>query len=453
MPPTPRTPASAACSHGRGPAAPARREVSNSTSPWALSDPRASVWQGTCTCPWLYKAPLTASRIRDMPEGPTSTGSKHRPATEPDRPDAGSLLCVANFPSNTGYAWTFIEELYAAIADRLALCGIHTWVAYPSLNGEPVPLAGSAASPFEHVVRLDRLSSVRATAEFVRRHRVRVVYLCDRSVWHPAYALLHLAGARRIIVHDHTSGERTPPRGLKRLAKRWRRGLPGAQADIVIGVSDYVMRRKVEVDLVPPSRVWRVWNSIRLRSESPLKEMLEERLGLNPLRPVIACAARAAEVKGVDHLLRAFDRLSASTDAGPARPTLLYLGDGPFMPELRRIRAALASRGDIVLGSGRVRCPLGVGGSLLPLRLGTDGPRRARGSLASRWYPRGGGGRRERSPRTPRRRASARASSPAHALGPRGAPTPRRGRSAPCSCTVLPGASDAGTPTPRFRRV
>jgi glycosyltransferase involved in cell wall biosynthesis len=288
-----------------------------------------------------------------MPEGPTSTGSKHRPATEPDRPDAGSLLCVANFPSNTGYAWTFIEELYAAIADRLALCGIHTWVAYPSLNGEPVPLAGSAASPFEHVVRLDRLSSVRATAEFVRRHRVRVVYLCDRSVWHPAYALLHLAGARRIIVHDHTSGERTPPRGLKRLAKRWRRGLPGAQADIVIGVSDYVMRRKVEVDLVPPSRVWRVWNSIRLRSESPLKEMLEERLGLNPLRPVIACAARAAEVKGVDHLLRAFDRLSASTDAGPARPTLLYLGDGPFMPELRRIRAALASRGDIVLAGYR----------------------------------------------------------------------------------------------------
>ena len=26
---------------------------------------------------------------------------------------APGLLCVANFPSNTGYAWNFIEGLYA----------------------------------------------------------------------------------------------------------------------------------------------------------------------------------------------------------------------------------------------------------------------------------------------------------------------------------------------------
>jgi len=46
-----------------------------------------------------------------------------------------TLLCIANFPTNTGYAWDFIERLYAGIADRLTRHNVRTLVAYPSRLG------------------------------------------------------------------------------------------------------------------------------------------------------------------------------------------------------------------------------------------------------------------------------------------------------------------------------
>lgn len=260
----------------------------------------------------------------------------------------GSLLCVSNFPSDTGYAWTFIEELYAAISNYLAEWGVDTWVAYPSLKGRPKSLNGSRAQPLQHQVRLDRLSSIRATAELIRRKRVRVVYLCDRSSWHPAYALWRVAGVRKVIVHDHTSGERTEPRGLKRQLKLWRRHIPGAQADTVIAVSDYVLQRKIDVDLLPAKCVHRVWNSVDVPMERPSKSVSVAGLGLNPARPVVACAARATREKGIHHLLRAFDRLNTDAELASLNPALIFVGDGPFMPELKSIRSQLRSPEDIV---------------------------------------------------------------------------------------------------------
>ena len=41
---------------------------------------------------------------------------------------APGLLCVANFPANTGYAWDFIEGLYAGVGERLRLAGVQTYV-------------------------------------------------------------------------------------------------------------------------------------------------------------------------------------------------------------------------------------------------------------------------------------------------------------------------------------
>jgi len=57
-----------------------------------------------------------------------------------------TLLCVTDFPANAGYAWDFIEQLFGPLADHLALHGIRTLVAYPSLPSPPRILEGSAAS-------------------------------------------------------------------------------------------------------------------------------------------------------------------------------------------------------------------------------------------------------------------------------------------------------------------
>src|SRR5437879_5169134 len=114
------------------------------------------------------------------------------------------LLCVANFPANTGYAWDFIESLFARASDFLALRGIETWVAYPEIATAPKTLASSAAKFVQLDTSLNSVSSVLEFVKFVRRGNVRVLYLTDRPVRSFVYALLRLAGVRRIVVHDHT---------------------------------------------------------------------------------------------------------------------------------------------------------------------------------------------------------------------------------------------------------
>ena len=76
-----------------------------------------------------------------------------------------SLLCVGNFPANTGYAWDFIESLYVGIADHLATKGIKTFVAYPAIPEAPRTLEGSAAQPVCLDILLSSPAARRATLE------------------------------------------------------------------------------------------------------------------------------------------------------------------------------------------------------------------------------------------------------------------------------------------------
>jgi len=267
---------------------------------------------------------------------------------------SGSLLCVVNYPANTGFAWDFIEGLYARIADHLATHGIPTFVAYPSIPKPPRTLEGSAAHAVALDVSLDTRESLRATAEFIRREHVRVIYFTDRASRSWTFWCLRWAGAKRVICHDHTSGERTRPRGLKRAAK-WVLGrVPGMVADVVVTVSDYVARRQVEVGMIPAGRVVRVWNGLPVparptSSGHPTHTLFD----LTPDRPLIACACRAAPEKGVAHLLRAFDRAARSIRTAEPRPVLLYIGDGPQLAELKALRQSLAARDDIILAGYR----------------------------------------------------------------------------------------------------
>ena len=261
---------------------------------------------------------------------------------------AATILFVANFPANTGYAWDFIEGLFAGVATRLAPSGARTLVAYPEIASPPRPLQGTPAQAIELDARLESLTSLRRTIAFVRRERVNVLYLTDRPARSAFYPVLRQAGVRAIFVHDHTSGAGTVPRGVKRLAKWTLARFPGFTADRVIGVSDFVARRQRDVGMIPARRVTRVWNSVAL--PAPRKDgtlALRSALGLEQHAPIIACTCRATPEKGVHHLLRAFDRLALSAN-GPA-PILVYAGDGPAFASLQALRDSLPSRARIRL--------------------------------------------------------------------------------------------------------
>lgn len=291
--------------------------------------------------------PVPDTKSTDSPSA--SAPDRGVQAGEPSGPRIG-LLCVANFPANTGYAWNFIEGLFAGVSERLARQGVVSWVAYPSIPSFPETLRGSAAQPVEMAVHLHRWRSLRTVLSFVRRNRIRVVYLTDRPSWHPAYALLRAAGVRRIVVHDHTSGDRTRPTGVKRLVKLMLRRIPGMLADEVVAVSDYVARRKVHVDLVPPERVTRLWNSVTIPAPDPhAARRLRELLGLEPHCIVVGCAGRSTPEKGISHLLLAFERAHTATAHDDVPLALVYIGAGPDFDDLCRLRDTLSSRDWIIL--------------------------------------------------------------------------------------------------------
>ncbi len=239
------------------------------------------------------------------------------------------------------------------VADRLVSSGVRTWVAYPAIDDPPGPLIGCAAEAVVLPTDLIGVRSIVGVARFARVHHVKCLYLADRPTWHPVYALLRLfTPIERIVVHDHTSGRRSRPRGIKWWAKKIRRYLPGFSVDHVITVSDYVTKRQIQVDLMQPHRVTRIWNGIAPqapRQASAASSGRWDKFQIHPDTDVILCYGRADQVKGVQYLLQAFDLL---LDKLPEHrhPTLVYCGDGWYKSTLDKQHAQMRH-------SQRVRMP------------------------------------------------------------------------------------------------
>lgn len=255
------------------------------------------------------------------------------------------ILCGVNFPANTGFAWNFIEGLYAAIARRAAAAGGRVWVAYPSIPAPPRTLEGSPAAAVLLQIVPRGWRDAWAIWRFVRRHQVDTVYLTDRPVRHWSYPLFRLAGVRRIVVHDHTSGQRDVPRGLRRAVKRAAHLLPGYEVDRVLTVSDYVAARQVDVGLMPREKVRRIWNGVQVPSPPPQRIAAREALGLPPDRILVACCCRATPEKGVQHLIAAM-ALLPETPVPP--PLLAYVGDGPQRAALEALARDLGIAGRVM---------------------------------------------------------------------------------------------------------
>lgn len=251
-----------------------------------------------------------------------------------------TLLCVANFSTNTGYAWNFIEGLYSGIATRLARHGIRTVVAYPAICGAPVALSESNAEYVHLDASPNSQASLRKTIAFIMAENVQAIYFSDQPVYSLRYVVLRFAGVKSIIVHDHSSGERQKPSGLQRLAKWILARLPYWSADAVICVSDFVARRHIEVGLIPGARVLRVWNGIEIpKLDSTSSQYVRNLLALEQNRPIVTCACRAVPEKGVEVLFAAFAEIAKTLQS--VKPVLVYMGDGPAFNTLRTIRDSL----------------------------------------------------------------------------------------------------------------
>ena len=256
------------------------------------------------------------------------------------------LLFVANFASDTGYAWETIERVFRAVGERLVRDGHRVTLCYASLDGGPP--ARMRGAPFAFA-ELDygRVRTAAGLADFVRLLRARGVdalYLTDRPSWSWRYAVYRLAGVRRILVHDRTSGERAVRGAPARAAKRLLHRLPLLSGDCYFAVSDFVRRRLVEGNGTPPARTHRVYNGIDLsRFAAPDRGALRRLLGTPDETRLVFCSGRAQPYKGFQVLIEAAALLKAGGVRGVA---YAVCGDGPYLERLRE-EAALRGVDDV----------------------------------------------------------------------------------------------------------
>lgn len=262
------------------------------------------------------------------------------------------LLLTANWDSDVGYAWWLMESYWITLATRYRL-EYEPILAYPSISKLPEAIA---QSPIDVNVRDFSSFGVKVFAQlrFLLKHRVKVIYFSDQPVRHWAYALFRLAGVRKIVIHDHAPGIRTPPTRWKRWVKRAAWVLPWINADICIGATEFVRERFIEVACVPAHRCHAVDNGIP--TDLPSKDDIHERFCIPYGRKVIVTAARANRYKGGFFALEVFAELMRR---GVDNWHYVYMGDGPDRAELSR-RCTELGLSERISFPGRVDNVLGL---------------------------------------------------------------------------------------------
>lgn len=255
---------------------------------------------------------------------------------------SGNLLIVGNFPSNTGYAWNTIGEYFLALSELFLDNGRRAIICYPTVDGIPEKFRSGG-------MEITEFDFTRAGAgelfRFIRSCGIGTVYLTDRSVYSPKYAVCRAAGVKRILVHDRTSGHRNKPGLVKKAAKSFINMRPLFSADFAIGISEYVKRRLIDVACFPEERVVRIWNGIDIRKFCPGEDDLAYRaFGIHSDRKIIVAYSRANRYKGIQVLIEAADIIV--NRQGREDFQFLFLGDGPDLGTFR----------DMVRDKGLHRC-------------------------------------------------------------------------------------------------
>lgn len=251
-----------------------------------------------------------------------------------ERKCTGNLLLISNYPPDTAYAWWLMEHFWTVLAEQFARQGRKAYLAYPKLG----PLSPTiAAAPIEAVeLTLPWVSRKQAAkaCSFMKEKRIEYVYFTDQPYFSMQYRAMRLNGVRRIIVHDHTPGDRPPVAGFKGAVKAVRNVLPWFTADRVICVSALMRQRNITNGRVPVNKCVVVQNGIRPISCDPGKRnIVRERLAISRESIIVSTTGRAHPYKRFDFII---DCARVLRDTYPELDVVfLLVGDGPALPDLK----------------------------------------------------------------------------------------------------------------------
>jgi hypothetical protein len=120
-----------------------------------------------------------------------------------------TLLLVANYPSDVGYAWWLMESFWAKLAEHYS--GFNQVIlTYPKIERLPEIIHKAPMKCVEFDFSEMSFSRIYEQCRFLRRNRVRAIYFTDKPTFHWLYGIYRFCGVKLIIVHDHTPGLAQP---------------------------------------------------------------------------------------------------------------------------------------------------------------------------------------------------------------------------------------------------
>jgi len=239
---------------------------------------------------------------------------------------------VSNYSSNTAYAWWLMEHFWTTQAKMFEQAGFSTFLAYPKITTLPEAITNSNIIDIELTLPWTTYEEEVKAKKFITENNISCIYFTDQPYLNIQYVKLRAMGIKRIIIHDHTPGDRPPVTGLKGFIKSLIHKIPWLTADAVLCVSQLMQTRNITNTRIPAHKCIVVQNGIKPITCDQTNSQLRAELGLKPETTIVITTGRAHPYKRFDFVIRCAKVLRESSPELDI--VFLLVGDGPSMSEL-----------------------------------------------------------------------------------------------------------------------
>ncbi len=247
--------------------------------------------------------------------------------------NSASILLVANYSNRTGYAWNNIYQLFNEISRVMHERGVQVCMSFAKLE-PPIDFVKNDfhVSAFEFDPHNITLESLFKIFKEVKRRNIKYVYFTDQKSYWWLYAVLRIAGVKRIIVHSRVSVSSPfsaePEKGFLKLVKSMLGRVNFIVPNKIYAVSHFVKQRLVYKNCLPEDRVVVILNGIDI-NKYKCEPNVHDRGKI-----VVFAGARATKYKGIATLIDAVRLLVQEYKL--TNFLVRYAGDGPDIKNFKR---------------------------------------------------------------------------------------------------------------------
>lgn len=264
--------------------------------------------------------------------------------------DHGTLLLVANYRPDVGFAWWLMEHFWVELAAMGRERGLSPLLVFPEDGRVPDTITAAGIETRIQSFPGPGLSGWWQAIALVRARRVRAIYFTDRGFSSLFYLIMRMLGVRLIVNHDHTPGDRPAIGGVKGALKAaWRR-VAAVSCDMQLCVSALIRDRAIVNARIPADRVDVVQNGIEPFACADDPHYAHRTLGLPDTALLCMTVSRAERYKNIGFAID----VARECAIVRARPDVIFVfcGDGPDM-EMFQDMARNAGVADHFVFAGR----------------------------------------------------------------------------------------------------